>query len=100
KEMILTYAEQEKATNYYVDYYLLPEIRSILSDASLHQNIMKSGSSKFTEILTNGYILPINSITSLVAFYVHKGSSYDNELALLDKDLVRRSIDKNILTSE
>lgn len=100
KEMILTYAEEEKATNYYVDYYLLPEIRSILSDAALHQNIMSSGSSKFTEILTNGYILPINSITSLVAFYVHKGSKNENELALLDKDLVRRAINKTNLTSK
>ena len=96
KELIVSYAEKQKATNYFVDYYLLPEIRAILKDAALHQNIMSSVKTNFKEILTNGYILPIRDVCSLLAFYIHKGS--DNHLLQLDKEFFQRAIHTNTFT--
>lgn len=93
KELIISYAEKQKATNYFVDYYLLPEVRSILKDAALHQNIMSSVSTNFKEILTNGYILPIKDVSRLLAFYIHKGS--DNHVMQLDKEFFQRAIHTN-----
>lgn len=90
KEMILMDAAKGKATNYFVDYYLLPEISAILSDAALHQNIMRSENTIFQEILTNGYILPLKHVCSLIKFFMQKGS--DNHLLKLDKDLFQRAI--------
>lgn len=96
KELIVSYAEKDKATNYFVDYYLLPEICSILKDAALHQNIMSSVKTNFKEILTNGYILPVKDVCSLLAFYIHKGS--DNHLLQLDKEIFKRAIQINKFT--
>ena len=96
--LVLSHAMKGKAVNYLVDFYLLPEIRSILSDAALHQNIMRNAKTNFKEILTNGIILPIEDVCSLVAYYSYKGS--DNHLLQLDKDLFQHAINSSTFSRD
>ena len=89
-ELVISHANKDKATNYFVDFFLLPEIGKILSDAALHQNIMQSITTNFKEILTNGYILPIKDILGLVGFYTKKAS--DNHIMQLEGEFIKQAI--------
>lgn len=89
---VIDYANEGKAANHFMNFYILPEIRNILVGAALHQNILQSsGEPKFKELLCGGYILPTKHIPSLILFYTRYGS--DNHLMDMDRALFQHAID-------
>ena len=98
--LVLYHAQKEKAVNYFVDFYLLPEVRNILTGAALHQNIMATQlrDIKFNEILTAGYIVSLGDICGFIKFYSKYGSTGD--MYLLHSNLRKHFINTSTFKHE
>ena len=93
---ILTFSENQKAANYFMNFYILKEIQNILNGVALHQNILKDTNSRFNELLSHGYIIPTNLIGSLLNFFMKYGSS--SHILRLDRALFEHGINYSSFT--
>lgn len=102
--LIVEYAHKDKAANIFMNHYILPEIRNIITAAALHQNTLKdsinnTNKPRFNELLCNGYIIPTKYIGSFIMFYTDKGSI--NHVIDLDRALFQHAINyKNFKVAE
>ncbi len=87
---ILTFSDNQKAANNFMNFYILKEIQNLLSGVALHQNILRDSQIKFPELLSNGYIVPVNVIGPLLTFFLKYGSS--NHIIRLDRALFSHEI--------
>lgn len=98
-DRVLHYDALDKMANYFMDFYLLPEIKRVLVDVAYHQKWMKSGllsaslyKTESTRIIAcNTYQLNFNVIKGLLSFYQDKGSI--NHIICLDGDLLEHDIE-------
>ncbi|MEK5071652.1 hypothetical protein [Sporosarcina sp. FSL K6-1508] len=96
-DSLLHYDEIGKLANYFMDFYLLKEIRNILTGAAYHQKQMNGLLKNDTELIVcHDYRIDFNTIGALLVFYQNRGSM--NHKVLLDGSLMQHNIDYKQLT--
>jgi len=97
----LHFDRENKVANYFMDFYVLKEIRNILTGAAYHQkwmpcNISSAWKADWKVVVCNDYQVDYKTIGELLAFYTERGSM--NHKVLLDGDLMKMKIDYYQLT--
>lgn len=96
---ILHYAEQEKMADYFMDFYILPEIKSILVDAAKQQQHMQRALIRDPHvpwefiIRKNTYRLQKTDTENLLKYFNRRAS--EDHKVLLDADLYNNGVLKN-----
>lgn len=90
----------DKVANYFMDFYILKEIRNILAGAAYYNQKWIPSRITWKEdwkvIVCNNYQVDYKTIGELLMFYIERGSM--NHKVLLDGDLMRLKIDYVQLT--
>lgn len=93
---LLYYNEHDKLANYFMDYYLLEEIKNVLIQSAYHQKVCGDRIGETTILpLCNEYKLSFEQVGMLLQYFIEK-SSIQHKI-LLEEELVKHEISLNEL---